>query len=54
MKYTLVCEREESPDFRLEVKFDADYIGDVFDNLELFLRGVGFHQSNIDDYLRKE
>lgn len=53
MKYTLKCESDD-PSYSVEIKFEAEYIGDVVENFELFLRGVGFHQGNIDDYLNKE
>lgn len=50
MKYTL---RVDSPEdnFSLEVKFEAVTIEQVIENVELFLRGVGFHPANIKDYI---
>lgn len=53
MKYTFKCELDDPP-FSVEMKCEHDYIGDVVENFELFLRGVGFHQGSINDYLHKD
>lgn len=50
MKYTL---RVDSPEdnFSVEVKFEAEAIEQVIENVELFLRGAGFHPATVKDYI---
>ena len=52
MKYKL--EVQDDRGFKNTLEFEADYIGDVVENFELFLRGSGFHQDSIRDYLHRD
>lgn len=53
-KYTLIAEHTDMFGKQLTKtthEFDVDYIGDVLENVELFLRGVGFvldHDAHLD------
>jgi len=43
-KYTFICEHIEAGDGLKNItEFRSDYLPDVLDNLELFLRGAGFY-----------
>ena len=43
-KYTFICEHIEAGDGLKNItEFRTDYLPDVLDNLELFLRGAGFY-----------
>lgn len=42
MKYTLTCEDNVTNNWKIASEFEADFIDDVIDNFELFLRGCGF------------
>lgn len=53
MKYKLIAEDEYS-DFKTEMDFSADGITEVFSNIELFLRGVGFHPDCIREMLAED
>lgn len=50
MKYTLKVEDEYS-DFKCDMTFSADSITEVFENIELFLRGAGFHPDCVREML---
>ena len=57
MKFTFIAELSEevtTQPFKNTLEIEADYIGDVVENFELFLRGSGFHQGNIDEFLTKD
>lgn len=57
MKFTFIAEvskEKATPPFKNTVEVEADYIGDVVESFELFLRGTGFHQGNIDEFLAKD
>lgn len=54
MKFTFTSQSDDPPLFRNTLEFECEYIGDVVENFELFLRGTGFHQGNIGEYLTKD
>jgi hypothetical protein len=54
MKFKLTCENENPKDFEIAVNFEAEHIGDVVQNIVLFLRGVGFGDSTIEQYINTE
>lgn len=54
MKFTFHVENTLPKDFEIGVEFEAEYIGDVVEKFELFLRGAGFHQQNIDEFIAKD
>ena len=51
MKFTFTSQSDNSPLFKNTLEFECEYIGDVVENFELFLRGTGFHQGNIEELL---
>lgn len=53
MKYTLLVEDMHS-DFAVKMTFDAVTIQDVMSNVELFLRGAGFHPDCVREQLINE
>jgi hypothetical protein len=56
MKYTLICEDtfEGKTEWKNTVEFEADFIYDVVDNFELFLKGCGFHPDNVKEVFSGE
>lgn len=57
MKFTFIAEMSEevtTQPFRNTLEVEADYIGDVVENFELFLKGTGFHSGNIEEYFKKD
>jgi uncharacterized protein (DUF934 family) len=55
MNYKFICiEESVNPDkYRLTLDCKSDYIGDVVDNFVMFLRGCGFHEGAIKDYIKE-
>ena len=52
-KFTLIAEHNDMFGRQLNKtthEFDVDYIGDVLENVDLFLRGAGFHPEGTLDY----
>lgn len=57
MKFTFIAEMSEevtTQPFKNTLEVEADYIGDVVENFELFLKGTGFHYGNIEEYFKKD
>ena len=56
-KFTLIAEHKDLCGREISKtthEFEVDYIGDVLENVELFLRGVGFNQNGTLDYVIDE
>ena len=54
MKFTFIAEipiEQTTQPFKNTLEVEADHISDVVENFELFLRGVGFHERNIEELL---
>jgi hypothetical protein len=54
MKFIFSAEipkEETTQPFKTVLEVEADHIGDVVENFELFLRGVGFHEGSIQELL---
>ena len=57
MKFTFIAELDKevaTQPFKNTLEVEADYIGDVVENFELFLKGSGFHSDNIEEFLKKD
>ena len=57
MKFTFIAELSEevtTQPFKNTLEVEADYIGDVIKNFELFLKGTGFHSGNIQEFFQKD
>lgn len=48
-KFTLICEHH--PGYTITHEFDDEYLPDVLDNIELFLRGCGFVNDGTLDFV---
>lgn len=42
MKYTLICENTAGDFWRNTTEFESDYLQDVLENIDIFLRGSGY------------
>ena len=54
MKFTFIGEipiEQTTKPFKNTLEVEVDHISDVVENFELFLRGLGFHEENINNYL---
>ena len=57
MKFTFIAELDRevtTQPFKNTLEVEADYIGDVVENFELFLKGTGFHSDKIEEFLKKD
>ena len=51
MKYTLTCEQGS---FKNTVQFEEDFLPSVLENMQLFLKGCGFHFDGTLDIINEE
>jgi len=56
-KFTLIAEHKDmfgAPLTKITHEFDYDYLGDVLENIDLFLRGAGYLPTGTLDYVEEE
>ena len=51
MKYTLTCEQGT---FKTTTEFEEDFLPSVLENMQLFLKGCGFHFDGTLDIINEE
>jgi hypothetical protein len=50
-KFTFICDHGNE---KTTVEFDKEYLPDILENIEMFLRGAGFHFSGNLDFVEDE
>lgn len=51
-KFTLIAEHKGA--HKITHEFDEDFLPDVLDNIELFLRGAGFCSNGVLEFVEEE